>query len=271
MTNGPMQTPPPPPTGGTPPGATPAPPAKKKGLSPLAWVGIGCGVIILLAIIAMVVAGAIGLHWLGGKAKEFQENPAMATAKMMVKADPDIELVEADDDAGTITVRNKKTGEVMTVGLDEIKEGKISFESNGEKMTMGVEEGEDGKGALTVTDKEGKTQFRVGAGGEENIPDWVPRYRGVEPQGTYYSSSGGEINGGYSFETSDSVDDVVDYYRDALSDAGMTETGSSTSTAGGTRISNLSYEGGGRTVGLLVTSDGDKTNAIVSFSAKADE
>lgn len=271
MTNGTSQTPPPPPTGGPAYGATPPPPAKKKGLSPLAWAGIGCGVILLLGIIVTVILGAFGLHWLGGKAKEFEANPAMATAKLMVKANPEVELVDSDEEAGTLTVRNKKTGEVVTVDLDEIEEGRISFESDGETTTMGMEEGEDGQGSFTVRGKDGKARFRVGAGGAEDLPAWLPRYEGVEPQGTYFSASGGTVNGGYSFATADDVDDVIAYFREELEDAGMSETGNSNTTSGSSRFSNLSYEGDGRTVTLVVTSDGDETNVIVSYSAPEEE
>lgn len=271
MTDGSHTPPPPPPTGGVPHGATPPPTAKKKGLSPLAWVGIGCGVILLLGMIALAIAAAMGLSWLGGQAKEFEANPAMSAAKLMVRANPELELVEADDEAGTLTVRNKETGEVMTVGLDEIEKGRIRFESEGETVSIGMEEGEDGQGAFTVRDKEGKETFRVGSGGEENLPPWVPRYEGAEPQGTYFATSGGEMNGGYSFETSDAPDEVISYFDEALLDAGMTETGRSTSSAGGSSFSNLSYEGDGRTVGVMVTSDGGTTNVIVSFSAPVEE
>lgn len=272
MTNGSAHTPPPPPTGGTPYGATPPPPAKKKGLPPLAWVGIGCGALVLLVVIALAIAAAMGLSWLGGKAKEFEDNPAMAAAKLMVQANPEVELVEADDEAGTLTIRNKETGEVMTVGLDQVEQGRITFESDGETVTMGMEEGEDGEGAFTVRDKEGKATFRVGAGGEDDIPAWVPRYEGVELQGTYFSSSGGEVSGGYSFETSKAPNDVLDWYRSALEEEGLSQTGSSNSSAGGSTFSNLTYEADGRTASVVVTGEeGGTTNVVVSYSAPVEQ
>ena len=254
----------PPPPAGTPP---------KKGLSPLAWVGIGCGGLLLLAIIAFVVAGAIGLSWLGGKAKEFEDNPAMASAKMMVRMNPELELVESDDEAGTLTIRNKETGEVVTVGLDEIEEGRIRFESeDGEEITIGMAEGtEEGEGAFTVRDEEGNTRMRIGAGGEEEIPAWVPRYEGAEPQGTYYSESGGEITGGFSYETGDPVDDVLAYFAEAFSEAGLEETGRTSSQVGEGRYATINGEGGGRTVGVMATSEGETTQVVVSYSERQEE
>lgn len=250
---------------------TPPPPAgaapKKKGLSPLAWVGIGCGGLLLLAVIAFAIAGAVGLSWLTGKAKEFEDNPAMASAKMMVRMNPELELVEADDEAGTLTIRNKETGEVMTVGLDEIEEGRIRFESeDGEEITLGMEEGEEGEGAFTVTDEEGNTRMRIGAGGEEDIPEWVPRYEGAEPQGTYFSQTDGEVSGGFSFETGDSVDDVLAYFAEAFAEAGLEETGRSSSQVGEGRYGTINGEGGGRTVGVMATSEGETTQVVVSYS-----
>lgn len=266
MTDPSVHTPPPSPP---PAGATP----KKKGLSPLAWVGIGCGGLLLLAIIAFVVAGAIGLSWLGGKAKEFEDNPAMASAKMMVRMNPELELVESDDEAGTLTIRNKETGEVMTVGLDEIEEGRIRFESeDGEEIIIGMEEGaEEGEGAFTVRDEEGNTRMRIGAGGEEDIPEWVPRYEGAAAQGTYYSESGGEVSGGFSFETADPVDDVLAYFAEAFAEAGLEETGRTTSQAAGARYGNINAEGGGRTVGVMATGEGETTQVVVSYSESEEQ
>jgi hypothetical protein len=51
----PQGAPPPPPPG--PPPGYPGPPTAKKGLGPLAWVGIGCGVLLVLAVIAVVATG----------------------------------------------------------------------------------------------------------------------------------------------------------------------------------------------------------------------
>ena len=260
MTEPSYQTPPPPPP--------PTGPAPKKGLSPLAWVGIGCGAIVVLGLIAMAVAVTMGVSWLGGKAKEFEENPAMATAKLMVAANPEIELVEADDDAGTITVRNKETGEVLTVNLEDVEEGRISFESEGETVTMGMEEGEDGEGAFTVRDSEGKATFRVGAGGEDQIPSWVPRYEDVEIQGTFHSQSEGETTGSFSFETADAVEEVMDFYAEALEDEGLGETGRNTYQSNGTRGGTLTGEGDGRTVSLMISSEGGKTQVVVTYNQK---
>ncbi len=261
MTNGTTQTPPPPPGGGS--AYTPGTAPQKKGLSPLAWVGIGCGVILLIGI---VVAGVLG--WFAvSKAKEFAENPEMNAAKLIVRANPDVELVESDDEAGTLTIRNVETGEVTTVDVSEVKEGRLRFtDEEGQEVSMGVEEGEDGQGAFTLRDREGNETFRVGSGGEENIPEWVPRYEGVTVEGTMMNRTAEETSGAFNFETEDSVDTVLEHYKEALEQEGLTLTGQSDNRAGNGRFANLTFEADGRTVNVVVTTDGGLTNTVVTYS-----
>jgi hypothetical protein len=274
MTDGPSHTPPPPPPQQpTPPPAgdptyTPGGAPKKKGLPALAWVGIGCGVIALIVLIVL----AAGTCWGVSKVKEFGENPEMNTAKLIVAANPELELVESDDEAGTLTVRNTKTGEEMTVDVSEIKDGRLRFrDQEGQETSIGMEEGEDGEGAFSVRDSEGNETFRVGAGGEENIPGWVPRYPGVELRGTMSSRRGGKVEGAFTFETADPADEVADWYAEELADQGMTETGRSDNRAGDQRLLNLGFEGDGRQTNTMITTDGGKTTAVVSYSEEGGE
>ena len=92
------QTPPPPPP------APPTPPAEKKS-GALKWVLIGCLAIIL---IGALLFGACSL-FVAKKAKDFagemSDNPAMAAAEMIVRVNPEIELVSKDEMAQTLTIR----------------------------------------------------------------------------------------------------------------------------------------------------------------------
>lgn len=219
--------------------------SEKKGLSPIAWVGIGCGGLAVLFFAGCLVAGYMGMAWIDGIVGEFADNPAMASAKMVVRTNPELELVSSDDEAGTLTIRNRETGEILTVDLEQIEQGRIRFETS---------------------DQDGETQYRIGSGSDEDIPDWVPRYPGVAPTGTSLMQSGGEISGGFSLETDDSVDDVISYYREALETAGFTETAHTTSQSGGTRNANLVAESGDRQVTVTATSDDGATQVVVAFS-----
>ena len=91
----------------------------KKGLPVWAWIGIGCGALSILVLVVLMVGGFFVARKVQDVAADFEENPAMATARMIVKLNPELEEVATDEEAGTITVRNRKTGEVITVNFEE--------------------------------------------------------------------------------------------------------------------------------------------------------
>src|ERR1700712_1765267 len=96
-----------------PPPGSPQPP--KKALSPLAWVGIGCAVLFVIALLALGGIGAIGSYFIKKQADKFEKNPTMAAAEMVVRLNPDLELVSSDEKTNTLTIKDKKTGEVTTL------------------------------------------------------------------------------------------------------------------------------------------------------------
>src|SRR5689334_14016100 len=106
--------------------AAPPPPPQKKGMGPLGWIAIGCGVIILFGIIALGVMGYIGKRFVDKVGK----NPAKYVAEMAIRGNPDLEIVSEDEGAGTITVKNKKTGETATVNMEDLKKGKFSMKTD---------------------------------------------------------------------------------------------------------------------------------------------
>ncbi len=92
------------------------PPPQKKGLGPLAWIGIGCGGIVGLCIIGAIIVTV----FFGGKIKEFgeaaQKNPAKLTATTMVKFSAgQIEMVAEDDVKKRYTVKEKQSGKLTTI------------------------------------------------------------------------------------------------------------------------------------------------------------
>lgn len=134
-------------------------PVKRK-TSPLVWV--------LVIVLGLFVVGGIltvaGGMFLFHKAKQagldpdlLQRNPGLAVSKMIAAANPDVEVLKADDGAGTITVRDKNTGKIMTLSFDEAKKGKITFK-------------EEGSGTATLN---------FGASSEK-LPSWVPSYPGAK-------------------------------------------------------------------------------------------
>src|SRR4029453_8943126 len=105
-------------------------PAPKKGMGVVGWLAIGCPGCLLLGLGSCFACGYYAKRKLGQFNEEMQKNPEMAAAKLVVKMTPDLELVSADDAAGTLTVKNTKTGEVVTVSVADAKEGKFSVLSD---------------------------------------------------------------------------------------------------------------------------------------------
>lgn len=262
-------TPPPPPTA-PPPVAPPPPPAKKKGLSPLAWVGIGCGVLLLIGLVVMLAGGLFVFGKAKEKMGELEKNPTLAGAEMMIRMNPDLELVEKDVEAGTLTVRDKKSGEEYTVDLEDIEEGRISFESGGKRSDIRFGTGEGDEGVLEVTGEDGETTFRMGGAGATEVPGWVPMYPGTTPEGGYSMSSGGEHTGGFNLVTRDRVGEVLDFYAEWIGDELGVEADRSTYSSGG-------RDGGivtgrkadeSRQLSATVSSEGGQTSVLVTYVEK---
>ena len=97
-----------------PPPLTPEVVPPKKKTSIWVWLLGGCLLLLLLVGGACVVGGYFVAQKVKGVAGDFEDNPAKAAAELVVKLNPDLEMVESDDEDGSITVRNSSTGEEST-------------------------------------------------------------------------------------------------------------------------------------------------------------
>jgi hypothetical protein len=248
---------------------TPAP--AKKGLHPLAWVGIGCGVLI---IIVMISFGA--LTWWGySKVKEagldpasIKDNPVLAAARVAVMGNPDLEVVDADPDTENITIRNTKTGELITVNYEDLEEGRFSWTADGEEISVDVSDAESGTVKIESSDGDG-FQLTTGDAVNEEIPDWVPVYPGTEPKNRGSMKTDEMVSGNYTTTTDDEVDEVLEYFRESLKSAGYEvniNTISNNDTGGG--MINGSLKSEGRTIVVIVGSDEGATGITVTHTIK---
>lgn len=240
----------------------------KKRLSPLAWIGIGCGCLLLLAAVVAVGLGLFVFKKAKDVAADFQQNPALAAARLIVKADPDLEEVAVDEQAGTITIRRKSSGEEVTVSFEDIKNGRIGFSTDKGEVQIQTE---GSGGGLAISGKGDKGAFRLqaGEGGSAQVPDWVPRYPGATPSGTYLlEGEGGKVSGGFQVTLTDPVDVVLEQYRQDLKKGGFTVSINTFAGDGGTQAGTLSAEdaASGRTVQVMVGQEGASTSAVVAFS-----
>jgi hypothetical protein len=140
---------------------------------------------------------------------------------MIAAMNPDIEVVDRDAGNGKVTVRNKQTGETITVNLDDIRQGKISFSNEeGEAATMSLDQ-QTGKLEVQGEGEQGGT---LSFGGDTQLPSWIPTYPGATSEGVYNAETAEASSGTFSMTTTDGVDQVFTYLKGQLEGGGYTVT-----------------------------------------------
>ena len=246
-----------PPAPQPPPGAAPmaaAPVAAvpaKRGLSPAVWILIILGGLFLLTGVVVAVGVVFAVHKVkqaGLDPELMQRNPGYAIAKLAITANPDVEEVSHDEAAGTITVRDKKTGKVTTVKFGDVKNGHFSFsarDDNGQIATM---------------------EFGEGAG---KLPSWVPVYPGAKAEGEFSAKGGAgenEEGGTVAFSTSDAASQVMSFYQDKAKDLGMRANMTTSSGEGGMLM--FADEDGKRTLTVIVGGSAGHTSINLTYAVK---
>lgn len=239
--------PPPPP----PPGSAPTGPAQNK-MSPLAKVAIGCGIVAIICALVVGAAVSFGVHWFK---KKVGDNPTLAVAEAVVRANPDLEVVSSDSEAGTLTIKNTKTGEVVTMNAKDVEDGKITFTTKDGTTTFDAsQDGKDGGSVKVTNDKGEQTTFMAGQGAPQNMPSWIPTYSGGDIQGSYDASTAEGRSAAFTVTTSDPVDKVAEFYESQLKGNGLSVQ------------KNTMEANGQKTVILAATSSDEKRTAMVSVS-----
>lgn len=236
---------------------------EKKGLSPVAWMAIGCGGCLVVVLLAMGACGGLAWFRFGDAIGEFKDNPAKATAMMIIEANPDLELVSSDDTDGTITIRNLKKNETITLDYDEISEGRFRLETDQGEMRI---DASGDAGTMTFSGKDGDTKTVLGAGAE--IVDWLPDYPGAENlQSMFSSNDGSGSSGAYTFHTDDGLQEVIDWFSSELGEDDWAET-SRMSQAG--QLMNVTFEKDQRTVTVIATpaKNGDGSQVTLQYQEK---
>jgi len=247
------------------PGSAP----QKKGLPALAWVGIGCGGILVVALIVMMTAFAFLGRKVADYAREAEKNPAKAAAELFVKVNPDVELVSANDRAGTMTIRIKATGKEVTVTYADIAQGKFSV--TGEDGEFRVEADPTGGGSAKVTMKrsDGSVSYVSGAEAASKVPEWVSAaaYPGAPgPQATFVAEAPGARSGSLGTISTDDLRRVAHYYREFLKRENYEVTENSTSAEGGKMIFlSARKQAQGKTLVLVCTKSQEGTQIVLSF------
>jgi hypothetical protein len=218
--------------------------------SPLVQVLVIILGLIVLVVVATVGTGMFFLHkarQAGFDPEMMRQNPGLAITKMIASANPDVEVLSTDEGAGKITVRDKKTGKVVTMTFDEAKQGKFSFSA----------QGDDGKTA----------SLEIGAGADK-LPSWIPAYPGAKVEGTFaIKGDSGQGNGGsFGFSTSDAPAKVMSFYQDKCKELGINIKMTTTTDKGGMILG--ADEGETRSLQVIVGSESGETKVQVVYGLK---
>jgi hypothetical protein len=180
-------------------------------MSPIIWILAGVAGFILLVGIAVVAGGLFLTH-------KIRENPALATAKLLAAGNPDVEVLSANAGRNTVTFKDKKTGETVTMNFDDLKKGKIVFKGQGQEAILQAH-GDGQNGTFEINSPQATVKF--GAGTAAKIPNWVPVYPGVSPAVNFSMQGNNAEAGSFQFKTKDSAKAVLEFYEKDLKEAGF--------------------------------------------------
>lgn len=204
-----------------------APVEQKKGLSPIAWVAIGCSSVLLVGVLTALVVGGFVLNKVRQLSTEMTAAPVVTTAKLIAAANPEIELVEADESRRIVIFRNTRTDEEFTFDFEDIENGAVYFSSGDESLSIELEPGRNDDGTLTITTQDGRTLIGGGATADD-IPEWVPVYPEAQPQKTISSDYYAGHWGAYTFTVEEDLQEVLDFYITEVEKLGLEITSQTT-------------------------------------------
>jgi hypothetical protein len=128
--------------------------------------------------------------------------------------------------------------------------------------------GKDGKSVTIHTDK---GEVELGTEGVVDLPDWVPQYPGAEMLAGGGKITTAEGTGGlYHFKTSDSLEEVLNFYEEKLKELGITPEGRAVIQTGEGTLGTLAgaAENQTRTLALQAVRKGEETEVNVQYSMK---
>lgn len=213
--------------------------APKKGMPAIAWVGIGCGGLILVAIVAAVILFKMA----AGKIKEFAANPEKTAAELIVSTNPDLKKISQDDEKGEMTIQTKD-GEQVTLSYSDLAEGRI-----------------------TVRDKDGN-ETRIGSADLSKVPAWVPKAPGFTAGvSTFHSETNDKIQGQFAGKSTESAANLKTFYEAEAAKLSLGNASSHSMSASGTEVLTMKFSDDGKTLTVILTEKaGDATLVSTSYA-----
>jgi hypothetical protein len=239
-------------------------------------------VLCVLGGILLIIGGCVTTcaYFVHKKAQEYvgeaQQNPQVAAMAFAASLNPNLQVVSKNAAAGKITIKNKQTGEVVTLDLSaknvEAMRKTMEQFANGLKVPppseARTEASEPAVAPAVVEDqpapvrppekKVSPAQAALQVAPTGKIPDFIVVYPGAETLENNVNSYGKSSIGNYTFSTSDEPGVVADFYEKRFTDAGLSivtrQTGS---------------DGGGATSSMIANRADPQ--AMVTFTAKIED
>jgi hypothetical protein len=243
------------------------PPAPKK-TSIWVWILGGIAVFFFAIMLTCGVVGYMGMRMIkqaGFDSDLMRSNPGLAMAKMVTAMNKDYETVSTDDRTGTIVVREKSTGKLVTMKFDPTAKKMVITTNDGKQSSLTVDGSGASGGGLSVQSADGST-VKYGNAAGNNVPSWVPAYPGWAPEGTVSATNAEGSQNTFSFKSKDPASKVIAFYTDQLKAAGFTITMTTTTEQGG--LVQASDEGKKHTINVMVGTSSDGTETGITAIEK---
>jgi len=207
-------------------------------------------VLVLLIVFGFFFVCVLGLLGFGFfAARAIRNNPGAVIAKMITLGNPNIEVVNTDNGARTITIRDRRTGKESTISFDQARNGRFRITAN-----------DDHGGNATV-------EF---GGATSDLPSWVPKYPGAVNSGVFSAkgtdNNGAGQGGSFTFTTSDPPHKVLDFYRDKAGELGLKINMNTDTGSGGMIVA--ADEGEKRSLMATANASGGSTTVSITYGDK---
>ncbi len=215
----------------------PQPAAKKR--NTWLWVLLGCGGLTVIGVIVVLVVG----YFLFSIGEHVADNPVRTAAKVVEFINPDIEVLSVDEEKELVTFRDKRTGEVTTISLEELKKQQEKKSSESKPPDN------------TAQSKPSSESATPEVGGQDGLPNWVVLYPGAKVIAKLKSGTGNKASGTLMLKTDDGADAVLRFYEERLKGDGFSVT---PTVVGNLRALSAKRNSGEALVIMAAPEDGDE-------------
>ncbi|OQB89682.1 MAG: hypothetical protein BWX86_02397 [Verrucomicrobia bacterium ADurb.Bin122] len=236
-------------------------------------------VLIILGVLLLLIGGcAVSCFVLGKKAQsalsKYESHPELAGIAMAASMHPDIKVLSEDSAAGTITLKNTKTGEVLHLNIAQIKSGEYEqslqqlFE--GQKVSAPAESPAEPVEAPAPKPEEPKVSAAKAATMEAALakfPAFLPAYSRAQTLTARVATSNGRLGGQYEAVSKDSPAVVAEFYAQAIRAAGLeiAEQSEDSNDYGPVIMISSYFEGGAVNV-RIESQEGDQSYITADFA-----